>query len=55
VGKIRQVNLKQRENTINIIPQGIIENKIFLIRGRKVMIDRDLASLKNHAEKGGQH
>jgi len=28
-----------------IIPQEIIENRIFLIRGQKVMIDRDLAEL----------
>jgi hypothetical protein len=27
------------------IPAEIIENKIFLIRGRKVMLDRDLAQL----------
>lgn len=37
--------MKQRENTTNVIPQETIENKIFFIRGRKVMIDRDLASL----------
>ncbi len=29
----------------NLIPQEIIERKIFLIRGQKVMLDRDLASL----------
>lgn len=28
-----------------IIPQEIIENKILLIRGKKVMLDRDLATL----------
>ncbi len=28
-----------------IIPQDIIEQKIFLIRGQKVMLDRDLAAL----------
>jgi hypothetical protein len=28
-----------------IIPQETIENKIFLIRGKKVMLDRDLAAL----------
>ena len=27
------------------IPSEVIENKIFLIRGKKVMIDRDLAQL----------
>ncbi|MEA3463812.1 MAG: ORF6N domain-containing protein [Patescibacteria group bacterium] len=29
----------------NILPQDIIESKIFLIRGKKVMLDRDLANL----------
>ena len=29
----------------NIVPQEIIENKIFLIRGKKVMLDMDLARL----------
>ena len=29
----------------SIIPQQIIENKIFFIRGKKVMLDRDLAML----------
>ena len=29
----------------DLIPQEIIESKIFLIRGRKVMLDRDLAAL----------
>jgi hypothetical protein len=29
----------------DLIPQEIIESKIFLIRGRKVMLDRDLAVL----------
>ncbi len=28
-----------------MIPQEIIQNKIFLIRGKKVMLDRDLAEL----------
>ena len=30
-----------------IIPNEIIENRIFLIRGKKVMFDRDLAKLYN--------
>ncbi len=30
-----------------LIPQEIIENKIYLIRGEKVMLDRDLAQLYN--------
>jgi phage regulator Rha-like protein len=29
----------------DLVPQEIIESKIFLIRGKKVMLDRDLASL----------
>lgn len=29
----------------NVVPVEIIQNKIFLIRGRKVMFDRDLADL----------
>lgn len=29
----------------SLIPQEIIENKIFLIRGKKVMLDKDLATL----------
>lgn len=29
----------------NIIPVEVVENRIFIIRGRKVMIDRDLAEL----------
>lgn len=29
----------------NPVPQELIENKIYLIRGEKVMIDRDLAQL----------
>jgi len=33
------------ENHLIIIPQETIQNKILLIRGQKVMLDRDLASL----------
>lgn len=29
----------------NLIPQELIENKIYLIRGKKVMLNRDLADL----------
>ena len=28
-----------------VIPQEVIERKIYLIRGQKVMLDRDLAAL----------
>ncbi len=34
-----------KENKISILPDERIETKIFLIRGRKVMMDRDLAEL----------
>lgn len=32
-------------NTIDVVPQEIIENKILFIRGKKVMLDKDLAVL----------
>jgi hypothetical protein len=31
--------------TTKLIPQEIIQNKIFLVRGQKVMFDKDLAQL----------
>jgi len=31
----------------DLIPQEVIENKIYLIRGHKVMLDKDLAKLYN--------
>jgi len=36
---------KQPKSTTILIPQENIENKIFLIRGKKVMFDKDLAHL----------
>jgi hypothetical protein len=30
---------------MEIVPQQIIESKIYLFRGKKVMLDRDLATL----------
>ena len=30
---------------VDLIPQEVIENRIFLIRGYKIMLDRDLAEL----------
>jgi len=33
------------KNSLPAIPDEIIINKIYLVRGRKVMIDRDLAEL----------
>jgi len=35
----------------NLVPAEIIANKIFLIRGQKVMVDRDLAKLYGVATK----
>lgn len=37
-------NKKQEKNLV-VIPQEIIEQKILIIRGKKVMLDRDLAVL----------
>ena len=34
-----------KSTAVSLIPQERIENKIFLIRGKKVMLDRDLADL----------
>jgi len=34
-----------REKASEIIPQEVIENKILLLRGKKVMLDKDLAIL----------
>jgi len=31
--------------TSEIIPQEVVESKILFIRGKKVMLDRDLAAL----------
>jgi len=33
------------EQSVSLVPVEIIQNKIYLIRGRKVMLDRDLAEL----------
>jgi len=30
---------------MEILPQQIIESKIYLLRGKKVMLDKDLAAL----------
>ncbi len=35
----------------SILPEELIQNKIFLIRGKKVMLDRDLAELYNLSTK----
>jgi len=36
---------KKTKSSIDVIPAERIENKIYLIRGKKVMLDRDLAEL----------
>jgi Ribonuclease G/E len=36
---------KQKKNTIKRIPNEILINKIFVIRGQKVMLDYDIAAL----------
>ena len=36
---------KKKISVIDLIPQEAIESKIFLLRGKKVMLDRDLAIL----------
>ena len=36
-----------KKNEISIIPDDIISSKIYLIRGKKVMLDSDLATLYN--------
>lgn len=35
----------KHNKALSLVPQEIIEQKIFLIRGQKVMLDRDLAQL----------
>ncbi len=41
----KQKLIMLKENKISILPAERIETKIFFIRGRKVMMDRDLAEL----------
>ena len=36
---------KDKTMTTKLIPHEVIENKIFLLRGKKVMFDKDLATL----------
>ena len=36
---------KKKASITHLIPQEVIENEIFLIRGKKVMLDRSLAIL----------
>ena len=35
----------KRDNVLGLIPKDRIESKIFIIRGKRVMLDRDLAEL----------
>jgi len=39
--------MAEEKNEHNILPDEVITNKIYLIRGEKVMLDRDLAELFN--------
>lgn len=34
------------ENQENTIPETLVTSKIYVIRGRKIMLDKDLAELK---------
>ena len=34
-----------KKSTTVLIPQEVIESKILLVRGKKVMLDKDLATL----------
>lgn len=43
--KQKKEGMPKTKNEIAIIPSEIITNKIYIIRGHKVMIDRDLAEL----------
>ena len=45
VGVSQTVNLKKEEDMRNAIPQEIIENKIYLFRGQKVILSAHLAKL----------
>ena len=40
-----------KKSTTILVPQEVIENKILLVRGKKVMIDRELANLYKVATK----
>jgi hypothetical protein len=42
---LKMMNKMNKKSTGLIVPDEIIMNKIFLIRGQKVMLDRDLAEL----------
>jgi len=39
------MKLKRNVTTTDLIPQETIENKIFSLRGKKIMLDKDLARL----------
>jgi phage regulator Rha-like protein len=45
------MNTKSQKSAQVAIPQKIIENKIYMIRGRKVMLDQELAALYKVATK----
>lgn len=43
--KKEEIHMKKKTKTTDVISQGAIERKILLIRGNKVLLDRDLAIL----------
>jgi len=43
--KLAEGHVSMRKPKTDLLPQETIESKIFSIRGKKVMLDRDLASL----------
>ena len=43
--KNKKLNTKQNKNGLIVVPHERVVSKIFLIRGKKVMIDKDLAIL----------
>ena len=43
--KRKTMRHSKKSSTKVLVPQEIIENKILLVRGKKVMLDRDLAGL----------
>ncbi len=39
------MNQKKKIKMLNLVPHETIANKIFLLRGKKVMLDKDLGEL----------
>jgi hypothetical protein len=42
---IKKYDKRIRQKNLSLIPQEVIENKILFLRDRKVILDKDLASL----------